>query len=234
MRQLVRTYSITGAHEITITGATFTKEDIRLIINETLAATDAKAAALVSSMQKGNVVSVVNGVITLKSTTAALTVGDELTIEIDLDNIAKKTDIPSVASIQNGLAKTTDLSNLAEKTDIPDDYAKPSDIPTVVQIQNGLSKTTDLPTDYAKAGTPVSGTAPTMVDLGTAINAIPTTTPATPTNVSDAQAAIIQAMPTIPTDYAKAGSGTNVTNTDIKNILIDNSTGLSAISQRVG
>lgn len=230
MRTRINNITFTPGTRSITTGITdLTIDDIRLFINES------QMKVICSSMQKDNVVSISSGVVTYKDTFPVLAIGDHITFEIDRgDDVAKKTDIPSVASIQNGLAKTTDLSNLAEKTDIPDDYAKPSDIPTVVQIQNGLAKTTDLPTDYAKAGTPVSGTAPTMVDLGTAINAIPTTTPATPTNVSDAQAAIIQAMPTIPTDYAKAGSGTNVTNTDIKNALTDNSTGLSAISQRVG
>ena len=90
MRQLIRTYEITGQHEITITGASFTKEDVRLIINETLAATDKKASVLVSSTAKSNITSVVNGVITLANTTAELSVGDELTIEIDIDNVAKE------------------------------------------------------------------------------------------------------------------------------------------------
>ena len=90
MRQLIRTYAITGQHEITITGYTFTKEDVRLIIDETIAITDKRASVLVSSTAKNNIVSVVNGVITLASTTANLTVSDELTIEIDIDNIAKE------------------------------------------------------------------------------------------------------------------------------------------------
>ena len=40
MRQLIRTYTITGQHEITITGYTFTKEDVRLVIDESIAITD--------------------------------------------------------------------------------------------------------------------------------------------------------------------------------------------------
>lgn len=98
MRQLVRTYEITGAHEITITDLDFTASDIRLIINESLASSattsaQLKASVLVSSIQKGNVVSVVNGVITLANTTANLTVGDDLTIEIDTDVIGDLSDI---------------------------------------------------------------------------------------------------------------------------------------------
>ena len=96
-------------------------------------------------------------------------------------------------------------------------------------ILNAISSAQPDLSTVAKAGTPVSGTAPTMVDLGAAVAAIPTTAPATPTNVSDAQTAIIQAMPTIPTDYAKAGNGTNVTNTDIKDVLTDSTNGLAAI-----
>jgi hypothetical protein len=37
MRQLIRTYTITGQHEITITGYDFTNQDVRLVINETKA-----------------------------------------------------------------------------------------------------------------------------------------------------------------------------------------------------
>lgn len=98
MRQLVRTYEITGAHEITITNLDFTASDVRLIINESLASsattsTQLKASVLVSSTQKGNIDSVVNGVITLANTTANLTVGDDLTIEIDTDVIGDLSDI---------------------------------------------------------------------------------------------------------------------------------------------
>jgi hypothetical protein len=53
-------------------------------------------SVLVSSTKKGNIISIVNGVITLANTTAALTVGDELTIEIDIDNVAKQGTDPSV------------------------------------------------------------------------------------------------------------------------------------------
>lgn len=113
MRQLIRTYSITGNHEITVTGYTFTKQDIRLIIDETLASAaitteDLVASVLVSSTKKGNVVTVQNGVITLASTTAALTVGDELTIEIDIDNVAKE------ATAQEILSDIGDLSEIIE------------------------------------------------------------------------------------------------------------------------
>lgn len=120
MRQLIRTYTITGQHEITITGYTFTKQDIRLILNETLASaatTDEQmlASVLVSSTKKANVTSVVNGVITLASTTANLTVGDELTIEIDIDNVAKTSDIPTVQQIQNGLATSNNVTTVSNK-----------------------------------------------------------------------------------------------------------------------
>lgn len=108
MRQLIRTYTITGQHEITITGYTFTKEDVRLIIDETLAITDKRASVLVSSTAKNNIVSVVSGVITLASTTAVLTVGDELTIEIDIDNVAKE------ATSQEILSDIGDLDEIIE------------------------------------------------------------------------------------------------------------------------
>lgn len=155
MRQLVRTYTITGQHEITITGASFTKEDVRLIINETLAITDKKASILVSSTAKNNIVSVVSGVITLASTTAALTVGDELTIEIDIDNIAKESNATTNKwAILDALAAAklaiqgddATATLLALKTAI-------ANLPTVAQIQNGLAKTTDIPNDYALEAT---------------------------------------------------------------------------------
>lgn len=108
MRQLIRSYTITGQREITITGYTFTKEDVRLVIDETIAITDKRASVLVSSTAKNNIVSVVNGVITLASTTAALTVGDELTIEIDIDNVAKE------ATSQEILSDIGDLDEIIE------------------------------------------------------------------------------------------------------------------------
>lgn len=108
MRQLIRAYTITGQHEITITGYTFTKEDVRLIIDETIAITDKRASVLVSSTAKNNIVSVVNGVITLVNTTANLTVGDELTIEIDIDNVAKE------VTSQEILSDIGDLDDIIE------------------------------------------------------------------------------------------------------------------------
>lgn len=90
MRQLIRTYEITGQHEITISDYSFTKEDVRLIINESLASTDKLASVLVSSTAKDNIVSVEEGIITLADTTAELNTDDTLTIEIDIDNVAKE------------------------------------------------------------------------------------------------------------------------------------------------
>lgn len=84
IRQLIKTYSITGEHEITVTGYSFDIEDIRLLVDETI------PAVLASSMQKGNILSVNSGVITLATTTPTLSEGDVLTIEIAVDNIAKE------------------------------------------------------------------------------------------------------------------------------------------------
>lgn len=81
MRQLIRTYEITGEHEITIQDVEFTENDIRLIVNET------QGKVLAASVQKSNVVSVVDGVITLSSSTPSLVSTDTLTIEIDVDTI---------------------------------------------------------------------------------------------------------------------------------------------------
>lgn len=93
MRQLIRTYKITGDHQITISNYSFTKEDIRLIINESLASTDKLSSVLVSSTAKDNIILVSNGVITLSDKTASLNSTDILTIEIDIDNIAKESTV---------------------------------------------------------------------------------------------------------------------------------------------
>lgn len=83
-------------------------------------------SVLVSSTKKANIISVSNGVITLANTTAVLTVGDELTIEIDVDNVAKESNatsnkneiiaaIPTVNQIQNGLATLASVSTVSNK-----------------------------------------------------------------------------------------------------------------------
>lgn len=127
MRQLIRTYSITGQHQITITGYTFTKQDIRLILDETLASnatTDAEllASVLVSSTKKGNVVSVLNGVITLDSSTAILTNGDDLTIEIDIDNGAKESTSQTILNEIGNLEEIIEAINGDSVDDIVNDY----------------------------------------------------------------------------------------------------------------
>ena len=93
MRQLIRTYKITGDHQITISNYSFTKEDVRLIINESLSSTDKLSSVLVSSTAKDNIISASNGVIILSNKTASLKSTDILTIEIDVDNIAKESTV---------------------------------------------------------------------------------------------------------------------------------------------
>lgn len=87
-----------------------------MIINETLAITDKKASILVSSTAKNNIVSVVSGVITLANTTAALTVGDELTIEIDIDNIAKESNATANKNAIINAINNIDLSTVAKES----------------------------------------------------------------------------------------------------------------------
>lgn len=166
MRQLIRTYNITGNHEITVTGYTFTKQDIRLIIDETLASAaitteDLMASVLVSSTKKANVISVVSGVITLANTTAALTAGDELTIEIDIDNIAKESNATTnKQAILDALAAAklaiqgddATATLLALKTAI-------ANLPTVAQIQNGLATSSALSSVAIDAGNAASDAA---------------------------------------------------------------------------
>lgn len=117
MRQLIRTYKITGDRQITISNYSFTKEDVRLIINESLASTDKLSSVLVSSTAKDNIISVNNGIITLSDKTASLKSTDILTIEIDVDNIAKEsTVVTKTQEIQNTL--NTVNNNVTSSKDI--------------------------------------------------------------------------------------------------------------------
>ena len=87
-------------------------------------------------------------VIPLLATQASVKDGNDTAIGMLKDNTnglaAIKSAIPSVQSIQSGLAKTSEL---------PSDYAKPSDIPTVQQIQSGLATSNDVTTVSNKIGT---------------------------------------------------------------------------------
>ena len=66
-----------------------------MIINESLASTDKLSSVLVSSTAKDSIISVSNGVITLSNKTAPLKATDILTIEIDVDNVAKESTVIS-------------------------------------------------------------------------------------------------------------------------------------------
>lgn len=108
IRQLIDSYAITGPHSIQVGNVSFTKEDIRLIVDESI------PAVLASSMQKNNIVSVVNGVITLASSTAELSVGDKITIEIAIDNVAKEATSQEILEAINNIPET-DLSSVAKQ-----------------------------------------------------------------------------------------------------------------------
>jgi hypothetical protein len=163
---------------------------VRLIIDETIAITDKRASILVSSTAKNNIVSVISGVITLASTTAALTVGDDLTIEIDIDNIAKESAATAnkeaiIAAINSA---EPDLSSVAKETSVKDGNdttigmlkdqtnglaAIKAAIPTVANIQNGLAQESsvksgnDTTIAVAKAIQDAVGSAPSGSEITT-------------------------------------------------------------------
>ena len=141
MRTRINNITFTPGTRSITTGITdLTIDDIRLFINES------QMKVICSSMQKDNIVSISSGVVTYKDTFPVLAVGDHITFVIDKgDDVAKKTDIPSVASIQNGLAKTTD---------IPNDYALEAtlgDVKSVLEYieQGGMPQIAQI----AKQGT---------------------------------------------------------------------------------
>lgn len=78
MRRRIKEYSFTpGTRSIDTGISDLTIQDIRLIVNET------QKAIICSSMQKDNVTSIINGVITYIDDLPLLNTGDLLTIEID-------------------------------------------------------------------------------------------------------------------------------------------------------
>lgn len=151
MRQLIRTYKITGDHQITISNYSFTKEDVRLIINESLASTDKLSSVLVSSTAKDNIISVNDGLITLSDKTASLKSTDILTIEIDVDNVAKESTIISQAQAlsQQMLDNTEDLAKELTNQEI---LLEIGNIDEALDGLNGENLPFDFVSDYAKQG----------------------------------------------------------------------------------
>lgn len=168
MRQLIRTYKITGDHQITISNYSFTKEDVRLIINESLASTDKLSSVLVSSTAKDNIISVNDGVITLSDKTASLKSTDILTIEIDVDNVAKESTVISQAQAlsQQMLDNTGDLAKELTNQEI---LSEIGNIDDALDGLNGENLPFDFVSDYAKQGDNPNAT---MTGLLDAINAI--------------------------------------------------------------
>ena len=77
MRTRINAYNIIGGRQIDTQQQDLTIEDIRLIVNET------KKVVICSSMQKDNIISVDNGIITYKDTIPESSADDQMTIEID-------------------------------------------------------------------------------------------------------------------------------------------------------
>ena len=168
MRTRINNITFTPGTRSITTGITdLTIDDIRLFINES------QMKVICSSMQKGNIDSISSGVVTYKDTFPVLAEGDHITFEIDKgDDVAKKSDIPTVQQIQNGLATESNATTnkeaiIAAIPTIPTDYAKDtsvkqgndtaigmlkdatnglaaikSAIPSVANIQNGLAPST--------------------------------------------------------------------------------------------
>ena len=114
-------------------------------------------------------------------------------------------DIPSVASIQSGLAKTSDLSGLSTFDPSTDTVLIDSAQAATMQTATGFATPNDIPSDYAKPGDAMtltqaydaaktasqltSSDIPTVSDIQSGL--------ATVSDVSDAQIAIISAMPDV-------------------------------------
>lgn len=107
MRTRINNITFTPGTRSITTGITdLTIDDIRLFINES------QMKVICSSMQKGNIDSISSGVVTYKDTFPVLVLGDHITFEIDKgDDVAKKSDIPTVQQIQNGLATETSVKD---------------------------------------------------------------------------------------------------------------------------
>lgn len=163
MRQLIRTYKITGDHQIAISNYSFTKEDVRLIINESLASTDKLSSVLVSSTAKDNIISVSNGVITLSDKTASLKSTDILTIEIDVDNVAKESTVISQAQAlsQQMLDNTEDLAKELTNQEI---LLEIGNIDDALDGLNGENLPLDFVSDYAKQGDNPNATMTKLLD----------------------------------------------------------------------
>lgn len=125
---------------------------------------------------------------------------------IDFSEIAKQGSNPN-------LSLTTLDSDLGDVAAVLD-YIENSGLPTIDSIAKQGSNTEATLTQtqaYAQNAYSEAAAAKTAAQGITGY--------ATESNATSNKNAIIAAMPTIPTDYAKAGSGTNVTNTDLKSIL---------------
>lgn len=183
-----------SALKTAIAGITFDKSDL------------AKANALAAVQLDVDAIEVLIG--TTSDTASSATIFGKFTavlaaianISIDTSSLAQRSDVKdgndtAIGMLKdgtNGLAAIkTQAANAASDAAAAKTAAQAISVPTVQQIQNGLAKTSELPTDYAKQGGDATAT---NTALKTAIAAIPTTAPATPTNVSDAQTAIIAAV----------------------------------------
>lgn len=100
MRNRLNNYEIIGQYQIDTKIPDLSIEDIRLIVNET------KKIVIASSMQKDNIISVDNGIITYKDSILESSVDDQMTIEVDKGE--------SISTSINTLLNTYD-TNIAEQ-----------------------------------------------------------------------------------------------------------------------
>lgn len=212
MRYRVTAYTISG-NTITLTGiTTVTVADVRLIVDETA------KKVICSSMQKDNI-SCSTNIITVNSSVATLDATHDYTIELDfgeqLSGLAKQGNNTSATlSDAQGAVKNSTTTALAELLNntyglaalqtligaITGYALQGSDTTaTNTAIKNAIANI-DL-SAVAKQGSDATATltavATAIATLATAVAAIPTTTPATSTDVSNAQTAIISAMPSV-------------------------------------
>lgn len=87
----------------------------------------------------------------------------------------------------------------------------------LLSTEHGLSKTYEkavsASSNAATAVSYISDSTYGLSAIKTKLNSLPTTTPATPSDVTTAKEAIINAIPSVPTDYAKESNATNNRNT---------------------
>lgn len=152
-------------------------------------------------------------------------------------------DMNEIGNPETGKTLNQTLEHMQEEIEegMPQDYAKEEQVKdgndTVIAVTKAVKTQVGTSEDLDSASTIwgkikaiwtyLTGNTNGLAAIKTAVDAIPTTTPATPTNVTEARDAVINAIPAVPTvQQIQSGLATGQNITDFRQGLMGSTTGV--------